>query len=127
MLRLRFVFAAVLALSALAVLAVPAAASVPAANTKFCKAANKIGNNTSDQPTARQAKSTLKGFKNAAKYAPGKVKTAINNIAKYLGLIAGSKSPADLAKIYTDGGFKTYSKSITAYVTYYSQQCAGVR
>jgi hypothetical protein len=125
MARLRFVLAALLAVSALAVIAVPASASVPAANAKFCKAADNIGGNTSGQPTKDQAKAALKGFKNAAKYAPAKVKTAMNNIAKYLGLVAGADNPADLAKVYTSSGFKNYAKSITSYVTYYAQQCSG--
>ena len=41
--RLRIVLAAVFAVGVLAVMAVPASASVPAANAKFCKAANNIG------------------------------------------------------------------------------------
>jgi hypothetical protein len=124
--RLRIVLATVLALSALAVLAVPASASVPAANAKFCSAANSIGDSdSSGQPTKDQAKTARKGFQNAAKYAPGKVKTAMNNIAKYLGLVAGADDPEDLAKIYTSSGFKNYSKSITTYVTYFAQECTG--
>jgi len=124
--RLRIVLVAVFAVGVLAVMAVPASASVPAANAKFCKAANNIGNNTSSQPTKSQAAKAKQGFKNAAKYAPGKVKSAMNNIAKYLGLVADS-DPSDLAKIYTSDGFKNYSKSITTYVTYYAQQCSGVK
>jgi hypothetical protein len=125
MARLRILLAAVLAISALAVLAVPASASVPSANAKFCKAADNIGDNSSGQPTKAQAQSALKGFKNAAKYAPAKVKTAMNNIAKYLGLVAGADNPSDLAKVYTSTGFKNYAKSITSYVTYYTQECSG--
>jgi len=121
--RLRIVLAAAFAVGVLAVVAVPASASVPAANTKFCKAANKIGNNTSSQPTKSQAAKAKQGFKDAAKYAPTKVKSALNNIAKYLGLVAGTEDPADLAKIYSSGDLKNYSKSITTYVTYYAQQC----
>jgi hypothetical protein len=123
--RLRIVLAAVFAVGMLAVLAVPASASVPAANAKFCKAANKIGTSDSGQPTKSQAAKTKQGFKTAAKYAPKKVKSAMNNIAKYLGLVAGADSAADLAKLYTSSGFKNYSKSITTYVTYYAQQCSG--
>ncbi len=127
MFRLRIVIAAVLAVGGLAVLAVPASASVPAANARFCKAANKIGNSSSSssQPTKAQAKSAIKGFKNAARYAPKKVKSAMNNIAKYLGLVAGADNAADLARVYTSSGFKNYSKSITTYVTYLAQQCSG--
>ena len=44
----------------------------------------------------------------------------MNNIAKYLGLVADADNAADLAKMYTSTGFKNYSKSITTYVTYYA-------
>ena len=122
--RLRIVLAAVFAVGVLAVVAVPASAAVPAANTKFCKAADKIGDSSSSsKPTKSQAAKAKQGFKNAAKYAPAKVKSAINNIAKYLGLVAGTEDPTDLAKIYSSGDFKNYSKSITTYVTYYAKQC----
>jgi hypothetical protein len=123
--RLRIVLAAVFAVGVLAVMAVPASASVPAANAKFCKAANNIGNNTSSQPTKSQAAKAKQGFKNAAKYAPGKVKSAMNIIAKYLGLVAGSDDATDLAKIYTSNGFKNYTKSFTTYATYVAQECSG--
>jgi len=126
MARARIILAAVLAVAALAVLAGPAAASAPAANTKFCKAANKIGNNTSDKPTKSQAKAAIRGFKNAAKYAPKKVRSAMSNVAKYLGLVANASNPSDLAQVYTSGDYKNYAKSITTYVTYYAQQCSGV-
>ena len=83
-----------MALSVVGVLAGPAGVSVPAANAKFCKAANNISTNTSGKPTKSQAKTAVKGFKNAAKYAPTKVKSAINNIAKFLGLVsAGAAKP----------------------------------
>ena len=125
--RLRIVLAAVFAVGVLAVMAVPASASVPAANAKFCKAADKIGDSSSSKPTKSQAAKAKQGFKNAAKYAPAKVKSAMNNIAKYLGLVADADNAADLAKVYTSTGFKNYSKSITTYVTYYAQQCSGVK
>ena len=65
--RLRIVLAAALAVGALAVLVVPASASVPAANAKFCTAANSIGDSSSSgQPTKDQAKTARKGFQNAA-------------------------------------------------------------
>ena len=49
----------------------------------------------------------------------------MNNIAKYLGLVAGAEDPEDLAKIYTSNSFRNYSKSITTYVTYFAWQCTG--
>src|SRR5690348_11040113 len=112
MARARLFLAAVLAASALAVIAVPASASVPAANTKFCKAAAKIGN-TSGKPSKSQAQAAINGFKAAAKSAPSKVKSAMNNIAKYLGLVVNADNAADLAKVYTSNDYKNYAKSIT--------------
>ena|SRR5437660_12830445 len=124
--RVRILVAAVLAASALALVSAPASAAVPAANSKFCKAANSISNSSSSgKPTKAQAAAAIKGFKNAAKYAPAKVKSAINNVAKYLGLIAGADNASDLANVYTSNGFKNYTKSITTYVQYYTANCAG--
>ncbi len=53
--RLRIVLAAVFAVGVLAALAVPASAAVPAANAKFCKAANNIGDSSSSQPAQQVA------------------------------------------------------------------------
>ena len=90
--RLRIVLAAMFAVGVLAVLAVPASASVPAANAKFCKAADNIGDSSSSQPAQQVAgHEGQASFKNAAKYAPAKVKSAMNDIAKYLGLVAGCR------------------------------------
>ena len=118
MARVRLVIAVVLAASALAALAGPAGASVPAANAKFCKAAAKIGSgtDTSGKPTKEQASAALKGFKNAEKYASGKVKSAMKNIAKYLQRIADAENAGDIAKIYTSSDFKGYTKSIGTFI-----------
>jgi hypothetical protein len=115
-----------LAASALAVLAGTAHGSVPAANTKFCKAVENIGDagNSSSNPTKADAKKALKGFKTAAKYAPGKVKTALNNIAKYLSVVVGGDT-SDLADLANSSTFKNYTKSLTTYVNYYTSNCLG--
>jgi hypothetical protein len=109
---------AVLAISALAVCAIPASASAPAANNaKFCNAADKIGSNSSSsQPTKKQAEAAVKDFKRAAKYASGKVKSAMNNIVDYLQRVADADGPSDLAKIYAGSQFKNYAKSIGTFV-----------
>jgi hypothetical protein len=109
---------AVLAISALAVCAIPASASAPASNNaKFCNAADKIGSNSSSsQPTKKQAEDAVKDFKRAAKYSSGKVKSAMNNIVDYLEKIADADGPTDLAKIYSGANFKDYAKSIRTYV-----------
>jgi hypothetical protein len=125
MFRVRIVLAAVLAASALAVLAGPAHGSVPAANTKFCKAVENIGDaGNSSNPTKADAKAALKGFKNAAKYAPGKVKTALNNIAKYLSVVV-SGDTSKLTDLANSSTFKNYTKSLTTYVQYYTSNCIG--
>jgi hypothetical protein len=126
MARIRtFCIAALVAAFALAVLAGTASAAVPAANAKFCKAAESIGDSQSSQPTKAEAAQAVKGFENAAKYAPGKVKSALKTIAKFLGTITSADSPGDLAKLYTGDGFKNYTKSLTTYVKYYTAQCFG--
>jgi len=122
MFRVRILLVAVLALSALAVLAGPASASAPAANTKFCNAVAKIGQGNA-QPSLKSIGKTAAAFKQAAKSAPAKVKSAMNNVAKLLGGISSS-SPSDLAKAYTSKDFiKNYSKSIGVYVKYYVANC----
>jgi hypothetical protein len=125
MFRVRILLAAVLAASALAVLAGPAHGSVPAANNKFCKAVENIGDaGNSSNPTKADAKAALKGFKNAAKYAPGKVKTALNNIAKYLSVVV-SGDTSDMADLANSSTFKNYTKSLTTYINYYTSNCLG--
>jgi hypothetical protein len=127
MFRARILLVAVLAASALAVLAVPASASVPAANSKFCTAAAKIGKNTAGSSglSKTRAKKLVSQFKATAKNAPAKVKSAINNITKFLGLIAGTTDPSDLQKVYTSSSFKNYSSSVTTFFTYTATQCSG--
>jgi F420-0:gamma-glutamyl ligase-like protein len=125
MARLRIVLAATLAVSALAVLAIPASASVPATNTRFCKAAAKIGDSSSNASVldSSRAKKVLAQFKTTAKYAPPKVKSAIGNISKLLGAIAGTTDPTDLAKVYTSSSFKNYPAAITTFFTYQASEC----
>ncbi len=120
--RLRIVLAAVLAVSALAVLAVPASAAVPASNAKFCSAVKKIGSQSSSQPTKAQAQKLISQFKNAAKSAPGNVKSAIGKITNYLKVIATGDITklADLAK---SGNYQGYTKAITTYSTYVATNC----
>lgn len=123
--RVRILLAAVLAASILAVLAGAAHASVPAANTKFCKAVESIGDaGNSSNPTKDDAKKALQGFKKAAKYAPGKVKTALKNISKYLSVVV-SGDASDLADLANSSTFKNYTKSLTTYVSYYTSNCLG--
>jgi len=123
MVRLRLVFVAVLALSALAALAVPASASVSTANTtKFCQAVSKIGTTTASQPTKDQAKTLVKQFKNAAKNAPAKVKSAISKITKYLTVIAGG-NVSDLADLAKSKDYQDYGQAITTYSTYIATNC----
>jgi hypothetical protein len=124
------VLAALLAVAALAVVAIPASASVPAANTKFCNAFLKIGKNSSaDSSTVdlTQAKSTLAKYKAATKYAPAKVKKAGKQIVSVLGKIAkfDPKNPTELADFYQSSDFKNYGKAITTFFLYASQQCSG--
>ena len=100
MVRVRIVLAALLAVSALGVLAVPASASVPAANpAKFCKAIKSIPDNleNSTSNAFSLGKKTLRtyasGLKAAGKQAPANVKKAANKLASfYNGLASGDAS-----------------------------------
>src|SRR5689334_8302206 len=102
--RRRVVLAAVLAVAMLGVVAGSASASVASASntTKFCKAASKIGSNASSATgfTKAKAKQLSTQFKNAAKYAPAKVKSAVNNITNLLNTIAKT-GLSDLPKVYS--------------------------
>ena len=123
--RLRILLAAVLAASLLAVLAGSAHASVPAANSRFCKAVANIGDTGSNStPTKDDAKKALQGFKKAAKYAPAKVKSALNNITKYLNVVV-SGDTSDIADLASSGTFKSYTKSLSTYISYYTSNCVG--
>jgi len=117
------VLAAVFAVAALAVLAVPASATTPAASSsKFCTAVRKIGSTTGSQPSKEQAKTLVKQFKTAAKAAPAKVKAAIGKITKYLGVIAGG-NVSDLADLAKCGNYQRYAQAITTYSTYVATNC----
>jgi hypothetical protein len=123
MARLRIVLAAVFAVAVLAVLAVPASASTPAASSsRFCTAVHKIGSTTGSQPSKQQAKTLVKQFKSAAKAAPAKVRAAIGKITKYLGVIAGG-NVSDLADLAKSGNYQGYAQAITTYSTYVATNC----
>jgi hypothetical protein len=116
------ILAALVAVSALGVLAVPASASVRGANTaKFCKAVAKIGDQGA-QPTPAKAKTLITQFKNAAKQAPSKVKSAIGKITKYLDVLAGGDI-SDLKDLATSGTYQGYAGAITTYTTYVATNC----
>jgi hypothetical protein len=124
MARARILLAALLAVSALAVLAVPAAASTPAANTKkFCKALNSIQGDLEDAQDDASSlnRNTLSefadGLKAAGKQAPPKVKKAANNLASfYKGLYDGDASA--IAKASSLG------TSFSTFFTYVSTKCS---
>ncbi len=123
MARLRIVLAAVFAVCALAVVAVPASASTSAASSsKFCKAVSKIGSTNGSQPTKTQAKNLVKQFKTAGNSAPPKVKSAIGKITTYLGVIAGG-DVSDLEDLVKSGNYQGYSKAIVTYSTYVATNC----
>ena len=128
MARVRIVLAAVLAVSALAVMAVPASASVPAANVKFCKAYEKIGSGSNDGSTVNPAtaKASYAKFKAAAKHAPPKVKKAGEQIASVLNKVSkfSPTDPSDLTMFYTSSDFRNYGKAITTFFLYATQQCS---
>jgi hypothetical protein len=114
--RIRILMVAVLAASALGVLAVPAGAAAPAANTKSCKAI------TQALSTKVASKADVKGFiarvKQAAKSAPTNVRSALNKIAS---IGARVSSSAQARALVTN---KDYGKAVGV-VESYLIQCAG--
>ena len=66
----------------------------------------------------------VKSFKKAAKYAPAKVKSAIDNITKYLSVIV-SGDASNIADLTKSGTFKNYTKSLSTYISYYTSNCVG--
>ena len=123
MTRVRLALAALLAVSAIGVLAIPVSATTPAANTaKFCKAVSKIGDTTGTQPTGARAKVLVKQFQSAASNAPPKVKSAIGKITKYLNVIASGDISA-LKDLATSGAYQGYASAIGTYTTYVAANC----
>jgi hypothetical protein len=119
--KVRLLLVAIVAMSSLVVLAGPAVASVPAApSAKFCSAYSKIGNGSSSSQSLQQQAGSVKQFQAAAKLAPGKIKTAGNQIASVLSKVAKIKpsNVADLANLYKTSDYKAYGKAIVTFFTY---------
>ena len=118
--RLWILMAAVLAFGGLAIVA-PSAGAASQPSAKYCQAVTKIGDvQSGDTPTGSQAKTTAQGFKNAAKYAPTKVKAAMNTIAGYISQYSSVKSLKDITKL-DPGKLKSYGKAIVVYEKYVIQ------
>jgi hypothetical protein len=128
MARARIILAAVLAVAALAVLAGPATASAPSANTKFCNAYNKIGQgDNGNLSTPAAARATLAKFKAAGKYAPPKIKKASNTIVSVLSKFArySAGDASDVANFLRSSDYKNYGKAISTYFLYAGTHCSG--
>jgi hypothetical protein len=116
MFRVRILLAAVLAASALAVVAAPASAAVPAKSTSaFCKPITGIsdklenaGTNTS-KFNANTFKKFAAALRSSGRNAPAKVKKAANTLASFYGAL-GSGDPS---------GFKNASNVSGAIGTYF--------
>jgi hypothetical protein len=110
---------AVLALSALAVVAVQAGAAAPAAsNTKLCNALTHFSSTSTDLSTKAGRSAYAARIKQAAKSAPANVKSALNKIASLTGK---ASSPADVRALVTN---KDYQKA-TGVVASYFAKCVG--
>jgi SMC interacting uncharacterized protein involved in chromosome segregation len=118
--RLWILMAAVVAFGGLAVFS-PAAGAASKPSPQFCQAVTQIGDvQSGDTPTGDQARATAKGFKSAAKYAPRKVKSAMNTIGNYINQFADVKSVKDVTSL-DPGKLKGYSQAIQTYIKYYLQ------
>ncbi len=126
MARVRIILAAALAVAALGVLAGSASASVSSAsNPKFCKAlTNYSSSSGSSQPSKNDAKQAIKPYKNALKYAPAKVKSAMKKVISYYGILAKADK-GDLSDLYTGSKYLGYAKAIGTFTTYFVSTCIG--
>lgn len=123
MFRVRILLAAVLAVSALAVVAAPAGASVHAANSSaFCKPitglTDKLKNAGSD--TSKYNASTFKKFaaalRSSGAHAPKKVKQAASKLASFYGSLGGG----DVSGLSNSSNL---SGAITTYFGYVATHC----
>jgi hypothetical protein len=112
-----------LGVSALGVLAAPAGASGRKGDTAaFCAAASNLGGATASQPTKDQAKALRQQFKDAGKDAPPKVKAAIVQIRKYLGVLAaGDRS--GVTKAAKSENVSGYAGAVATFTSYVATNC----
>jgi hypothetical protein len=125
MARFRLLLAAVLAVAALGVVAGPATASTPKANSaKFCSdiqgLSSKLSNvNASDLTSSKSAfKQFAAKLKSAAKSAPGKVKSATNQLAGVYSALGGGDISA-LSKLSSTN----FTKSLSTFTSYIATNC----
>ena len=52
------------------------------------------------------------------------MKSALNNITKYLNVVV-SGDTSDIADLASSGTFKSYTKSLSTYISYYTSNCVG--
>jgi cytochrome c556 len=124
MFRVRILLAAVVAASALAVLAGPAQASVRVANSSsVCKPITGISEKLKDASTdtskfnANTFKKFASALKASGKNAPAKVKKAANSLASFYSAL-GSGDTSALSK-----NSANLSAAITTYFTYIGTHC----
>lgn len=125
-------FAAVVTMATLAVgtalIAAPAGASVAAKNTKFCNTVKGVIDQIDVLPTAgtsidrKEAASTAKALRKAAKSAPPKIKSAINKIANVYRDLGNGDSIID---VLTSSGLDALTASVTV-GKYYAKNCTNL-
>jgi hypothetical protein len=120
----RFVIVAALAAGGFTMFGPAVDASVPAAsNSKFCKAVENIS--SADPAKASAARQLAKATRKAAKFAPTKVKNALNTMAEYYDAVADAgNDPAKLADV--SELVDKYTKAFAVYTSYYVKTCAGL-
>jgi hypothetical protein len=115
-----FVVVAALATGGLALFAPEVDA---ASNTKFCKAVENIS--SADPTKASAARNLAKATRKAAKFAPTKVKKALNTMAEYYDAVADAgNDPAKLADV--SDLVEEYTKAFGVYTSYYVKTCVNV-
>jgi hypothetical protein len=109
----------------------PGGASVAAANTKFCSAVAKIGNSiesgSGNSLNQKVAKADAKAFKKAANAAPGKVKSALNQMAAVFASLANAQNLTDAGKAEAAlAANSKYRKAVLTFVQYYTKNCVPI-
>jgi hypothetical protein len=108
-------------------MASPGGAAVGEKNTKFCKQVQNFGhiNASGSDATPKVAAADAKALRKAAKAAPGKVKSALNDMASFFAAVgaAGSKIDAEKAAL---AHASQYTKAVSTFISYYTKNCVTI-
>ena len=104
-------------------------AAVSAKNTKFCNQVQNFSHvnasNSSVSDDLKVAAADAKALRKAAKSAPSKVKSALNNMASFYAAVGSAGSKADAEKAALEHA-SSYTKAKSTFISYYTKNCITV-